>query len=293
MDQRVSSVRPGMDLATDVPQSSTISSTRMSSSTMDRFRSQGRTSFTSKVWGSSMGASMYLICKNIGSCTFLCFRLSSLLRIESEITFPVNNTYGLQVVSQEHYENSIKEFHRPGGVLEAIKECRELAQTTDSHDHGDQETTNKVCREAADRAMKFSALGMVPRGSSAAPVTWTHHLRCYHHHHYYYHHNYFNPHAAHLHESIHSPSSRCIIDQSAVLLWLTHLWARHPTVSSLEKQPERWRLSLSDLATYPSSRMLQQSLSALQHCKRPSRQCKSASQQCTRTYLLFAQALIL
>lgn len=68
----------------------------------------------------------------------------------------MNNTYGLQLVSQENYEKSFMEFHRPGGVLDAIKECRELARTTDPHDHGDQEKTNKVCRAAADRAMNIS-----------------------------------------------------------------------------------------------------------------------------------------
>ncbi|KAF2170191.1 hypothetical protein M409DRAFT_19794 [Zasmidium cellare ATCC 36951] len=76
--------------------------------------------------------------------------------IESEITFPFNNTYGLQLISDENYEHSIKEFHRKGGVLDAINECRELVQKTDPHDHGEQAKTNKVCAEAADRAMKIS-----------------------------------------------------------------------------------------------------------------------------------------
>lgn len=62
----------------------------------------------------------------------------------------------MQAITQEHYENSMKEFHRPGGVLDAINECRELARKTDPHDHGDKAKTNKVCVDASKRAMNIS-----------------------------------------------------------------------------------------------------------------------------------------
>lgn len=76
--------------------------------------------------------------------------------IESEIEFSWNNTYGVQAISQEHYENSMREFHKKGGVRDAIEECRRLQRSTDPHDHGDQEKTNKQCSYASEYAGNIS-----------------------------------------------------------------------------------------------------------------------------------------
>lgn len=76
--------------------------------------------------------------------------------IESEISFPRNNTYGLALVKEENYEHSMKEFHKPGGVLEGIHECRKLERESDPHDHGDKAKVNEFCKKVEARAMNIS-----------------------------------------------------------------------------------------------------------------------------------------
>lgn len=94
-------------------------------------------------------------------------------RIESEIEFAFNNTYGVQAITQENYEWSIHEFYRPGGALDGIKECRELQRTIDPHDHGDQAKVNRICAEADERALNISD-GLFVREGRAARFDITH-----------------------------------------------------------------------------------------------------------------------
>lgn len=76
--------------------------------------------------------------------------------MESEIEFSFNNTYGVKAITQDEYDHSMHEFHKPGGVRDQIEECREMARKTDPHDHGDIEKTNAFCSEVATRARNIS-----------------------------------------------------------------------------------------------------------------------------------------
>lgn len=76
--------------------------------------------------------------------------------IESEIEFSFNNTYGVRAITEEQYEWAISEFHKSGGVLSDIEKCREMAQRTDPHDHGDVAKTNAFCANASGRATNIS-----------------------------------------------------------------------------------------------------------------------------------------
>lgn len=92
---------------------------------------------------------------------------------ESEIIFAYNNTYGIQAISQDDYEWSMNEFHKPGGVLDDIHKCREAELQTDPHNHGTVAATNKICSEAGERAENISD-GMYEEGGRRAPFDITH-----------------------------------------------------------------------------------------------------------------------
>lgn len=92
---------------------------------------------------------------------------------ESEIIFAYNNTYGIQAISQDDYEWSMNEFHKPGGVLEDLHKCREAELQTDPHNHGTVAATNKICSEAGERAENISD-GMYEEGGRRAPFDITH-----------------------------------------------------------------------------------------------------------------------
>lgn len=92
---------------------------------------------------------------------------------ESEIIFAYNNTYGIQAISQDDYEWSMNEFHKPGGVLDDLQKCREAELQTDPHNHGTVAATNKICSEAGERAENISD-GMYEEGGRRAPFDITH-----------------------------------------------------------------------------------------------------------------------
>lgn len=92
---------------------------------------------------------------------------------ESEIIFAYNNTYGIQAISQDDYEWSMNEFHKPGGVLDDLHKCREAELQTDPHNHGTVAATNKICSEAGERAENISD-GMYEEGGRRAPFDITH-----------------------------------------------------------------------------------------------------------------------
>ncbi|CAK4032537.1 alpha beta-hydrolase [Lecanosticta acicola] len=93
--------------------------------------------------------------------------------MESEIEFAYNNTYGLEAITKEEYESSMHEFHRPGGVLEAIHACREMARKTDPHDHGEKNATNTFCKRVEERAANISE-GVYVREARGARFDITH-----------------------------------------------------------------------------------------------------------------------
>jgi hypothetical protein len=76
--------------------------------------------------------------------------------METEIIFSFNNTYGVEAVSLEDHEQSMHDYHKPGGAKDLIEQCREMARTTDPHDHGDVAKTNKFCAKASEYAESIS-----------------------------------------------------------------------------------------------------------------------------------------
>lgn len=63
--------------------------------------------------------------------------------------FSVNNTYGIEVYSQDVYEEAIKLLEAPDeGCLDLIDGCRALASEGDPEGFGRNETVNKACVEA-------------------------------------------------------------------------------------------------------------------------------------------------
>jgi hypothetical protein len=76
--------------------------------------------------------------------------------IQSEFEFVYNNTYGIQSMSKEDSESSSYEFSRPGGVLDSMNHCREMARQKDPHNHGDITKTNQICLAAEQHGRKVA-----------------------------------------------------------------------------------------------------------------------------------------
>ncbi|TKA44254.1 hypothetical protein B0A49_13350 [Cryomyces minteri] len=63
-------------------------------------------------------------------------------------TFPYNNTYGIQAISQTDELNSIFAFRSTGGCSDKILACRAAINKTDPAGEGDVDATNGVCNAA-------------------------------------------------------------------------------------------------------------------------------------------------
>jgi carboxypeptidase C (cathepsin A) len=74
----------------------------------------------------------------------------------SYVTFPYNNTYGIQVYNQSRYEWALNELEKPGGGNDAIAECRRLQNSTDDRDHKAVRKLNAMCSQAEDQVMGFT-----------------------------------------------------------------------------------------------------------------------------------------
>lgn len=74
----------------------------------------------------------------------------------SSLTFAYNNTYGIEIIDEKKYKETLHEWEKPGGVWEAVQKCQELQKTTDPRDHGDVARTNKVCVAASERMMDLT-----------------------------------------------------------------------------------------------------------------------------------------
>jgi carboxypeptidase C (cathepsin A) len=91
----------------------------------------------------------------------------------SYVTFPYNNTYGIQVYNQSKYEWALNELEKPGGGNDAITECRNLQALTDPGDHEAVRRLNKKCSQAEDLVMDFTE-GLFAQYDTAGRFDITH-----------------------------------------------------------------------------------------------------------------------
>lgn len=66
-----------------------------------------------------------------------------------------NNTYGLQVISKDIYEEALNNFTKPDGCREQIVQCRELGDQYDPDQLATNATVNAVCVEATLYCAEF------------------------------------------------------------------------------------------------------------------------------------------
>ncbi|KAI9825090.1 MAG: hypothetical protein M1832_001410 [Thelocarpon impressellum] len=72
--------------------------------------------------------------------------------------FAHNNTYGIQVIDRDAYEQALDAHSRPGGCRDQIIRCRELAARLDRHDHGNSAEVNAACSQAARCAIEVEGV---------------------------------------------------------------------------------------------------------------------------------------
>lgn len=59
-----------------------------------------------------------------------------------------NNTYGLQVIPKDVYEQSLNDFTKSGGCYDLIQDCRKLGDMYDPDNLAINQTVNKICEDA-------------------------------------------------------------------------------------------------------------------------------------------------
>ncbi|KAB5572313.1 Alpha/Beta hydrolase protein [Coniochaeta sp. 2T2.1] len=62
--------------------------------------------------------------------------------------FAYNNSYGIQVISKEVYDEAKHNITKPGGCLDTVDMCRALANAGDLQGLGTNQTVNQVCQAA-------------------------------------------------------------------------------------------------------------------------------------------------
>ena len=66
-----------------------------------------------------------------------------------------NNTYGLQVIPKDVFEESKNNFTKPGGCRDLIQECRELGDRYDPDQLHTNATVDKLCVDAEEFCLEF------------------------------------------------------------------------------------------------------------------------------------------
>ena len=62
--------------------------------------------------------------------------------------FAYNNTFGIEVLSREIYEEAKANFTKPGGCADLIKACRAAGDAGDPLETGTNSTVNEICAVA-------------------------------------------------------------------------------------------------------------------------------------------------
>ena len=70
-----------------------------------------------------------------------------------------NNTYDLQIISKEVYEDALHNYTKPHGCRDLIVQCRELAAVYDAEETGNNATVNELCNGALQYCGAYVAFG--------------------------------------------------------------------------------------------------------------------------------------
>jgi hypothetical protein len=71
--------------------------------------------------------------------------VDSLSQAASFPEYAYNNTYGVEVISQDVYEAAKRNMTEPGGCLDTINQCRAEATLSDPQGLGTNDTVNQIC----------------------------------------------------------------------------------------------------------------------------------------------------
>jgi len=61
-----------------------------------------------------------------------------------------NNTYGIQVISEDVYEQAMYNLTKPDGCYDLIHQCRDAAAVGDPLGYGNNDTVNQICVAATE-----------------------------------------------------------------------------------------------------------------------------------------------
>ena len=85
-----------------------------------------------------------------------------------------NNTYGLQLIPEKIYEESLKAYSAPNGCRDLILKCRKLASEYDPQDLGINSTVNAICNKGVNACL--NQIGLASSEYSIKPAVSTSHL---------------------------------------------------------------------------------------------------------------------
>ncbi|KAL3480550.1 Alpha/Beta hydrolase protein [Aspergillus californicus] len=72
--------------------------------------------------------------------------------------FAYNNTYDVQAIDKEQYDQAMENFNKPGGCLDLARDCKALAEELDPENYGNNADVNTACL-AADSYCYENVLG--------------------------------------------------------------------------------------------------------------------------------------
>ncbi|THW75315.1 alpha/beta-hydrolase, partial [Aureobasidium pullulans] len=78
-----------------------------------------------------------------------------LTQAASYLSFPFNNTYGIQMTSSSVQEEITTSFHRPGGCCDITEKCQSAAETYDPENTAINATVNELCFKSAYYCTKY------------------------------------------------------------------------------------------------------------------------------------------
>lgn len=73
-----------------------------------------------------------------------------LLQTLAYAEFAYNNTYGIQLLSKEVYEQAIHDLQVPGGCLDQQIECHRIEKELDPLGFGNVDRVNEICLAASE-----------------------------------------------------------------------------------------------------------------------------------------------
>ncbi|RDW62504.1 hypothetical protein BP5796_10806 [Coleophoma crateriformis] len=85
--------------------------------------------------------------------------LDSLIQIPAYTQMAYNNTYGLQLITEDQYEQAMDQWHKPGGCKDQLLLCQQRAQDEDPQWQGDNPSVIKCFLDFEDICMNVAKAG--------------------------------------------------------------------------------------------------------------------------------------